>query len=193
MASTMLLNPLVCGTIERVNVKQSQVELQWLWMGSRTLPHPWLSSPRSLPQGSIKNAHSLSEVTCLILKDSPIWDPREGPLGRLLPTFELCSLLLPTSALNSPSSGIYTQVTSWEGSHTSSREPLQYLTSPLKRIFCDGLKWSESHDQGFFHCKWFIPVETVQVFFLREISPAYLASSLKNNIIIEKNREHHTD
>lgn len=30
-------------------------------------------------------------------------------------------------------------------------------------------------------------------FFLREIAPAYLASSLKNNIIIEKNREHHAD
>lgn len=27
MASTMLLNPLVCGTIERVNIKQNQVEL----------------------------------------------------------------------------------------------------------------------------------------------------------------------
>lgn len=47
--------------------------------------------------------------------------------------------------------------------------------------------------KGFFHCKWFIPVEIAQVFFFREVSPAYLASSLKNNIIIEKNKERHAD
>jgi hypothetical protein len=55
------------------------------------------------------------------------------------------------------------------------------------------VKWPENHDQGFFHFKWFLPVDIAQVLFLREISTAYLASSLKNNIIIEKNREHHAD
>lgn len=87
----------------------------------------------------------------------------------------------------------HTQVTSWEESHTTQGNHLNISCHFLREYSVIGVKWSENHDQGCFHCKWFIPVEIAQIFFLREISPAYLAPSLKNNIIIEKNREHHAD
>lgn len=64
-------------------------------------PLTLLSSVLS-PRQSLRVHIQPSEVTCLILKNSLSWDPRETPLGRPLYTFKLCSLLLPTSVLNSP-------------------------------------------------------------------------------------------
>lgn len=36
------------------------------------------------------------------------------------------------------------------------------------------VKWSENHDWGIFHWKWFIPMEIVQIFFLRKNLPCKL-------------------
>lgn len=88
MASTILLNPLVCGTVQRSSilsrVKQSCSGYKWDAEARLTLAFPVLIP---FPRAVLGEHIQPSEVTCLILKNPLIWDTREAFLGRPYPTF----------------------------------------------------------------------------------------------------------
>ena len=69
MASTILLNPLVCGTVQRSSilsrVKQSCGGYKWDTEARLTLAFPVIPFPRAVLGEHIQP----SEVTCLILKN----------------------------------------------------------------------------------------------------------------------------